>query len=84
MVVFVVLNCFVYSFFVEPQLSFKLRDYFSTDVELLVVMTETSYFWLVQLVKGMLSDAIDIDTFLRICFKNSGDKVFGIGRQKFR
>lgn len=39
---------------------------------------EAGGLWLVDLVPGVLSDLIDIDSFVWVCVENFGDHIFRI------
>ena len=79
MVVFVVLHCFVYRFFIKSKLGFQLGDNLRADVKLFVVMAETGNFRLIEFIERVLANAFNIYTLLWVCFKNSRDEVLSVG-----
>lgn len=79
----VVLNGLLYHFAAETHLRFHFRDEFGVHCRLLRVKAEVVVFRLVQLVKWVLAEAVNIYSLLRISYKDFGDNVFRFGRKKF-
>lgn len=82
MVVLVVLDGLLDHFAAETHLRLHFGHELGVYSRLLRVEGEVAVFRLVQLVKWVLAEAVDIDSVLRVSYKDFGDDVFCFGRQK--
>ena len=76
MIVLVVDNGLLAQIPVETHLGFHLRYKFCVGTEFFCMKTEIIVFGLIELVKWMLANSFNINTFFRVSLENLSDYVF--------